>query len=342
MTKLRFALLGAGFWSRYQLNGWLATGLAECIAVCDLKREKAEALAQDFGVPRVYDTAEALLRAEKPDFVDICTSVDTHGPLVQLAAQRKVAAVCQKPLALSLNEAEASVEACRRAGVALFVNENWRWQSPIRQFQKTLCTGAIGDVFRARITMVSGFPVFRNQPFLAEIDQFILTDIGSHVLDVARFLFGEAERLYCQTQKVHKNIRGEDIATVMLQTRGGATITVEMGYAENFLEHDRFPETYIFAEGSRGSAELGPDFWIRATTEAGTMAKRYPPPRFPWADPAYDVVHSSVVPCQENLAEAMLGRAAGETTGEDNLKTMRLVFGAYESAATGQAIRLPA
>ncbi len=342
MAKLRFALLGAGFWARYQLNGWLATGEAECIAVCDRVREKAEALAGQFDIPAAYDDAEAMLAAVKPDFIDICTSVETHGPLVQLAARKKVAAVCQKPLALSLAEAEASVAACRAAGVPLYVNENWRWQFPIRQFQKALGTGAIGDVFRARITMVSGFPVFKNQPFLAEIEQFILTDIGSHVLDAARFLFGEVERLYCQTQKIHTNIRGEDVATVILRTRGGATVTVEMGYAENFLEHDRFPETYIFAEGSKGSSELGPDFWIRTTTEAGTVSKRYPPPRFAWADPAYDVVHSSVVPCQANLAAAMQGRGTAETTGEDNLKTMRLVFGSYESAARGETVVLPA
>jgi D-apiose dehydrogenase len=87
--------------------------------------------------------------------------------------------------------------------------------------------------------------------------------------------------------------------------------------------------------------ELGPDFWIRVTTEAGTHAKRYPPPHFSWADPAYDVAHSSLVACNANLLQALRGGASAETTGEDNLKTLRLVFAAYESAAGGQAIALP-
>jgi D-apiose dehydrogenase len=87
---------------------------------------------------------------------------------------------------------------------------------------------------------VTGFPVFRNQPFLRELDQFILTDIGSHVLDTARFLFGEMTSLYCQTRRVHADIRGEDVATVVMRSASGATVTCNMAYAENALEHDRF------------------------------------------------------------------------------------------------------
>jgi predicted dehydrogenase len=188
--------------------------------------------------------------------------------------------------------------------------------------------------------MISGFPVFANQPFLRTLEQFILTDLGSHILDVARFLFGDADKLYCQTARVHTDILGEDVATVMLRMQSGATVLVEMGYAENHLERDRFPETFLFIEGERGSIELAPDFWLRVTTSEGTHARRCPPPRYPWADPAYDVVHSSIVPCQRNLADALHGRVAAETSAEDNLRTVRLVFAAYESARTGETVQL--
>jgi len=138
---------------------------------------------------------------------------------------------------------------------------------------------------------------------------------------------------------VHRDIKGEDVATVMMQMSGTTTVLVEMAYAENFLERDRFPETFIFVEGDRGSAEVGPDFWLRVTTRSGTHARRVPPPRFPWADPAYDVVHASIVPCNAHLLGALQGKARPETTGEDNLKTMRLVFAAYESARMGRVCK---
>jgi predicted dehydrogenase len=336
----RFALFGAGFWAGYQLSGWLELPAVSCVAIYNRTKSKADHLALRFKVAATYDEPERLLDEVAVDFVDICTAVETHADLVLLAARRKLPVVCQKPMAPSWEEAERMVQACRQAGVPFFVNENWRWQTPIRALKQVLDEGAVGDVFRARITMVSGFPVFANQPFLREVEHFILMDMGSHLLDTARFLFGEAETLYCQTRRVHTDIRGEDVATVMLRSRSGATVLVEMGYAENYLERDHFPQTFVFVEGTKGSAELAPDYWLRVTTASGTHARRVPPPRYAWADPAYEVVHSSIVPCQANLLAALRGEAQAETTGEDNLRTMRLVFAAYESASAGKVIQL--
>jgi predicted dehydrogenase len=333
-------MIGAGFWARFQLAGWLEAGGAQCVAVFNRTRAKAEVLAREFGIPAVYEDAERMLRETRPDFVDIVTDVGTHAHYTRMAAALGLPVVCQKPMAVSYEEASGMLAACRTAGVPLYINENWRWQTPIREFQRRLAAADIGEIFRARIRMVSGFRVFENQPFLRELEQFVLTDMGSHVLDTARFLFGEAESVYCQTFQAHKNIRGEDVATVMLKMRGGATVLVEMGYAENYLEQDRFPETSIFVEAGRGSAELALDYWIRITTSDGTHSLRRPPPRYAWADPRYDVVHSSIVPCQANLLAAMRGECAAETTGEDNLKTVRLVFASYESAASGRVVRL--
>jgi predicted dehydrogenase len=112
-----------------------------------------------------------------------------------------------------------------------------------------------------------------------------------------------------------------------------------MSYASR-VEHDRFPETYIYIEGDRGSIELGPDYWIRVTNADGTLARRYPPPRYAWADPRYDLSQSSGVACNANILGALQGRHPAETTGEDNLKTLELVFACYESAAAGKAADL--
>jgi predicted dehydrogenase len=339
MKELRFALFGAGFWSSYQLAGWREIPGARCVAIYNRTRAKAEKLAEEFDVPAVYDDPAELLAKEELDFVDIVTDVDSHVRFTKMAAERGLAVICQKPLAPTLAEAEEMVRFCEERGVTLLVNENWRWQTPIREFKKVLDLGQIGQVFRGRIDMISGFPVFINQPFFKDLEQFILTDLGSHILDVARFLFGEPTRLYCQTQQVHRDIKGEDVATVMLQTET-ATVVCELAYAENFVEREYFPQTLIFAEGAKGSAELTGDYWIRTTTSEGTFAKRHAPPRYPWADPAYDVVHSSIVPCQKDLLRHLQGGQSAETTGADNLKTVRLVFRSYDSAASGDTVRL--
>jgi D-apiose dehydrogenase len=339
MSALRFAMLGTGFWSRYQLAAWRELEGARCVALYNRTRAKADALGAEFGIAAVYDDAEELLGKERLDFVDVVTDVGTHSKFVHLAAAHRIPVICQKPMAPRLAEAELMVAACREAGVPMFVHENWRWQTPLRSLKRILDEGTIGPVFRARVTYSNSFPVFDNQPFLKELDQFILTDIGTHILDATRMLFGEARTLFCRTAKVHSDIRGEDVATVMLGMDSGATVTCEMSYASR-VEHDRFPETYVFVEGEHGSAELGPDYWIRVTTKEGTLARRYPPPRYAWADPRYELSQSSGVACNANLLAALQATGRAETTGEDNLRTLRLVFGAYDSAARGEAVRL--
>jgi predicted dehydrogenase len=338
--SLRFALLGTGFWARYQLGAWQELAGARCVALYNRTRAKAEGLGQEFGIPAVYDDAKELLRRETVDFLDVVTDPETHARFVELAAAHGKPVICQKPMANDLATAERMVRACHEARVPFFVHENWRWQAPIRALKAVLDGGSLGRVFRARLTMVSGFDVFANQPFLAEAERFVLADMGSHVLDVTRFLFGEAEAVHCRTARVHPHIKGEDVATVVLHMRSGATVVVELGYPGTPYERERFPETFAFVEGETGSAELAGDYWIRTTTAEGTVASRHPPPRFAWADPRYDVVHASGVPCNQNLLAALRGEGRAETTGDDNLKTVRLVVAAYESAASGEVVRI--
>lgn len=302
--------------------------------------EKAKRLGEEFGIERVYADVERMLDEGKLDVVDVITDVDTHSRYVKLAAERGIAVICQKPMGASLEDARGMLEFCRERGVELLVHENWRWQTPLRELKRVVDSGVVGQVFRGRINMVSGFDLFSNQPFLRELEQFLLTDIGSHVLDVARWMFGEAESVHCRTARVHPDIRGEDVATVVLGMKGGTTVLCEMAYAGNPREHERFPETYVVVEGERGTVELGPDFWIRVTTKDGTHARRVPPPRYAWADPRYDVVHASIVPCCADLLGHLRGGKKAETTGDDNLKTVELVFGSYSSAKSGEVVRV--
>jgi predicted dehydrogenase len=339
MTALKFAVLGTGFWSGFQIPAWFEVGGVELVAVYNRTVSKAEQVAHRFGVPRVYADAEALLRHEQLDFVDIITEVPAHAPLVFLAAQHKTPVICQKPMAGDYPTCERMVAACRAAGVPFMIHENFRWQTPMRALKRLLEEGRIGEPFRARLRFVHGLPdIFDNQPFLKTLEHFALTDVGSHLLDLARFLFGEPRSLYCQHLRTRDDIAGEDVASVQLRI-GEMICACEISYSSR-AEIECFPQTLVVVEGRKGVIEVAPDYWIRVTTDEGTFSRRYPPPRYAWADPRYEVVHASIVPCNADLLRALKTGQPAETSGEDNLKTMRLVYKAYESAERDQVISL--
>ena len=340
MEKMRFAFFGAGFWSRYQLSAWKEIHDVECVAIYNRTFSKGKKFAAEFGVQRVYDDPRKLLENEKIDFIDLCTNPFTLPGFVELAAEYKIPVITQKPIAPSIEVAERCRDLCEKAGVPYLVHENWRWQHPMRKLKEILDSGVIGKVFRARLAMVSGFDVYLNEPTLRDLEKFVITDIGTHIIDTARFLFGEANSLYCQTQKVHGDIKGEDVATIVMSMgKAGTTVTIELGYAGTPMENDAFPQTFLFIEGSNGSIELAKDYWVRVTTKDGTLSQRWPPISYAWANPDYLIVHSSIVACNEHLLKAIRGTVKAETTAADHLQTVRLTYAAYVSAAEDRIVR---
>lgn len=333
---LKGVIIGTGFWSNFQIPAWLELPGVKITGLYNRTFKKAKAIGEKFGISNIYDNAEALLEKERPDFVDIITDVDTHAFLTTLAAERKIDVVCQKPMAPSPELAKDMLNICKANNVRLFIHENFRWQLPIRKLKEALDSGVIGSAFKARVSFCSAFPVFDNQPFLKELDHFILTDIGSHVLDICRFLFGEASTLFCLTQRVNQEIKGEDVANVLMEMKSGLHCCAEMSYA-SIMEKEAFPQTLVFIEGERGSLYLTHDFEIKIIKKNGTESTIIQPVMYSWLDPAYAVVHSSIVACNRNILQGLQGGDA-ETTGEDNFKTVELVWAAYASAATGKAI----
>jgi predicted dehydrogenase len=279
-----------------------------------------------------------LLKNEELDFIDVITEVPAHAPLVHLAAKHKTPVICQKPMAPDYETAKGMVEVCEQAGIPFFVHENYRWQAPIREVKKILNEGHIGQPYRGRFQFMHALEpfVWENQPLLKSLEKLVIADQGSHQLDLARYFFGEAQSLSCQHIRVRDDIRAEDVASILLRM-GDVICNVELSFVSK-TEWRHFPEVFIYIEGTKGTLELAPDFWIRLTTDAGTQIRQHLPPRFPWADPNYDVNHASMVPLHQDFLHAFKTGEPPENTGADNLKTMQLVYAAYESAERNEVI----
>jgi len=329
VKNLRGGLIGCGFFARNHMHGWSEVTGADIVAVCDAEPARAESFARDFGAPQTYGDAEQMLASETLDFVDIVTQPGSHRSIVELAAAHGVPAICQKPLAPEMADAEAMVKACQNAGVPLMVHENFRWQRPMRALQKQ--ASDLGPLFFGRISFRTPYDVYADQPYLATDPRFIIADLGVHLLDLARFFFGEAVQVTCHTQRVNPRIQGEDVATILLKMQSGATCLVDMSYASQ-LEEDLFPQTLVHLEGSEGSATLGPHFALTRVVHGRAAHHDVSPHLYAWSVPPRHATQEAVVALQQHWVDCLRTGASPETSGVDNLKTLELVFGAYQSA----------
>lgn len=326
-------LIGCGFFARNHIQGWRELEGAEIAAVCDSDLNRVTAFAREFGVATTYTNAEEMLQKERLDFVDVVTQPGSHRTLVELAAAHRVPVICQKPLALTLEDGQAMQDACQKANIPFMVHENFRWQTSMRVLKKE--AESLGSLFFGRLTFRTPYDVYANQPYLAEEPRFIIADLGVHVLDLARFFFGEVERLTCQTHRVNPRIKGEDAATILLQMRSGAACVVDFSYASKY-EEDLFPQTLVQLEGADGTASLGPHYDLTAFAHSKAVHRTVASRKYAWTQAPFEAVQQSVVAIQQHWLDCLQTGAEPETSGADNLKTLELVFGAYDSAEQQQ------
>jgi predicted dehydrogenase len=273
--------------------------------------------------------------------VDIATTAPTHRPLVELAARQGVAVICQKPFATSLADAQAMVEVCERAKLPLMVHENFRWQSAIQAARAAIDSGAIGEPFWGRVSFRSGFDVFSGQPYLAKGERFIIEDLGIHILDIARFLFGDVARLTARTKRVNPAIRGEDVATMLLDHENGVTSIVDCSYATR-LAIEPFPETLLEIDGDEGSLRLEQGYKLVVVGKDGVRREDVSPPLLPWASRPWHNIQESVRRIERHWVDCLRAGKEPATSGRDNLKTFALVEAAYQSAREGKTVEMDA
>ncbi len=335
--RFRAGVIGCGFFAANHLHAWRQMGDVDLVAVCDLDRTKAEAAAGTYGVPSVYDDAEAMLATEKLDFVDIVTTMPTHRAIAELAAAHRVPMIVQKPFAPTIEDCRAIVDAAAAAAVPLMVHENFRFQTPIKAVREVLDSGLIGRPFFGRIAWRTAFDVYANQPYLAEEERFLLLDLVIHLFDVDRYLFGEVDQLTCRTQSIKPGIRGEDAATILLGHENGVTSVVDATYSSK-RDPDPFPETLIEIDGTEGSVRLNYGSELVVVSPSGTDQRIVEPTLLPWAEKPWHGIQESVLRTQEHWVQCFREGREPDISGADNLKTYALSEAAYASAASGQTV----
>jgi predicted dehydrogenase len=338
LPELRGALIGCGFFAQNHLHAWREVEGVRLVAVCDQDEQKARQAGADFDVSGVYADAATLFERERPDFVDIVTTMPSHRALVELAARHRVPVIVQKPFAPAWADCLAMVQACRDAGVPLMVHENFRFQAPMLAVQRVLQSGAIGAPTFARISFRTGHDIYGKQPYLAHEERFILLDLGIHLLDLARVFLGEVATVQCLTNSVKPGLRGEDMATVLLRHADGATCVVDCSYASKVWP-DLFPQTLVTVEGTRGSLALRQDFRLDVVSDGVVHSEDVSTPLRSWTSQPWHLAQESVLNTQRHWIDSLRRGTEPAVSGADNLKTYALVEAAYASAQRNAAVQ---
>lgn len=194
--KLRFGVIGAGaFAETCHIPGLLAASDAEIVAIAGRRRERAEAVAQRFGIPHVEADAGALCARDDIDGVAICSPNDAHREAALLAFAHGKHVLCEKPLALDVPEAAAMLEAARASGRVHQVAFTYRYLHGVGELRRRVAAGDVGEpyLFRGHHEFWDGLREGSSigwRELAGPAGGGVLWDSGSHMFDLARFFIG--------------------------------------------------------------------------------------------------------------------------------------------------------
>ncbi|HHV94043.1 MAG TPA: Gfo/Idh/MocA family oxidoreductase [Firmicutes bacterium] len=233
MSKLKFAIIGAGVWGETHAYLYKEHPDVELTAVCDVNMGRARELAAKFDVPNVFDNHQEMLRKADIDAVAIVTPDFAHGKIGVDCANAGKHMLIEKPLATTREDVEALVEAAERNNVRVMVDLHNRWSPPFAVAKQSLDSGELGDPVSAYMRLNDIKWVATDMlPWAAKSS--ILWFLGSHSVDTLRWFFNdEVDQVYSVSSAgVLKKlgVDTEDIYQTILQFKNGGIATMENGW----------------------------------------------------------------------------------------------------------------
>lgn len=342
MQELNFALVGCGRIAKRhsELLGHKQIPNARLSAVCDVKPERAKEIGERFGVPYFTDMHE-MMRSADVDVAVVLTESGLHAEVVVALAPYRKHIVVEKPMALTLHDADAMIAACQQAGVKLFVVKQNRFNVPVVKLREALESGRFGKLIMGTVRV----RWCRPQSYYDQdawrgtwaMDGGVLTNQASHHVDLLEWMMGEVESVYALATTALVNIEAEDTAVVTLRFRNGALGIIEATTAVR----PKDLEGSISVLGEKGSVEIA-GFAVNkmrtwnfadALPDDGEVMEKYsvnPPNVYGFGHQAY----------YENVVNALLNGGLNPVDGLQGRKSLELITAIYESIESGRPVQL--
>lgn len=226
-ARRRVAVVGAGFFSQFHLDGWTQLHGVEVVALCDSDIAKATVLAKRFDIAKAYSNLQDMLDATSPDIVDVVTPPASQGALLDVLLPRGLPVICQKPFGVDYAEAQAFMRSATAHGAPLIVHDNFRFMPWFQQARRLIDAGLLGDLhgisFRLRPGDGQGPQAYLDrQPYFQTMPRLLVAETAIHYIDTFRFLMGEVDAVYARLRQLNPAIAGEDAALITFEFAGGA------------------------------------------------------------------------------------------------------------------------
>jgi predicted dehydrogenase len=336
--SLGIAIVGAGMVARYHAQAIAATAGARLVATSRADPAKAEAAAAEFGVP-CETRIEALLARPDVDAVCICTPSGAHAAQAIAAARAGKHVLVEKPMALTLADADAMIAACREAGVRLGVALQRRTEPAYQAVRRAITEGALGQL----VLGLAHIPYHRTQAYYdsaawrgtwAQDGGGALMNQGIHIADLLVWFMGDAAEVQARAATVAHRIEVEDdvVATVRFKTGALGSVLATTAAAPGFPHR---VEVY----GTRGGVQLEAEAVVRWEGEAAPPIDASLKPGTAAAGAGSSPTGITATAHARILADFVAAVREGRppmVPGEEGRRSLALVLAIYEAARTGR------
>ncbi|MDX1948462.1 MAG: Gfo/Idh/MocA family oxidoreductase [Pirellulaceae bacterium] len=314
--KLRLGLIGAGAIAQTYSQAFAKSATAELVGIADTRPAAASALADRMHCP-AFAHYDELVAATGCEGVIVCTPPITHPEICCSLLDRHIHVLCEKPLAIGLDEARLMVAAAERSQAMLTMASKFRYVTDVIEARSIVASGVIGDIvlfenaFTSRVDMTHRW---NSDPTIS--GGGVLIDNGTHSVDIMRYFLGPIAELQVVEGKRVQDIQVEDTVRVFVRSAAGVMGTIDLSWSIN----KELPY-YLSIYGSAGTLHVG---WKESKFRRGADAD--------WTvfGKGYDKLQAFGSQL-DNFVRAIRGEEPSRITLQDALASVEVIDAAYDA-----------
>jgi len=344
-SRIKWGVIGCGGIARRRTipEGIVPASNAQLTAVFDIDAQANEQVAKEFSA-QPCDSLEALLTRDI-EAVYVASPAYLHHQQVLAAAKGDKHVLCEKPLGMTIKEAEEITVACKKQTVLLGTGFMMRFQTQHQEALRMLQNGRLGKPVYARAQLSCWYPpiegAWRQNP--QQGGGGSLMDMGGHCIDLLEMFFGKVKTLCCVINNTIHNYKSEDSAVVMLTFENGAMATVDTFFCIPDSSSKNVLELYgskgsILASETIGQSEAGKMVAFLEGDDAGydTQQARKATGGIEIAPRPENTYKSEI----ENFSQAIIDGCEPANSGVLGVQSQKILSACYESARKGQVVQI--